>query len=83
MWNHVCPKCGSQDIVYLAATSAQFEIKENGEIGDVLIDQEGCDCINQCVSIEPGDVEVYCRNCKSSFQTEAEGDLGFSIGEEV
>ena len=41
-----CPNCGSEDIVFVAATSAEYEMNPDGTVGNVKLDKEGIETIN-------------------------------------
>lgn len=81
----VCPKCGSRDLYFVTTTSAQFEALPNGEMGSVILDQDGIDCISQCASLEKENVEISCRNCDSNFNVEYSDNSKwrYKIGDEI
>ena len=89
--NHVlsCPKCGSHDLYFTTATSAQFEALPDGRMGEIILDQDGIDCICECASLEKSDIEISCRNCNSHFNVEYDdgdnndGESRYKIGDEI
>ena len=89
--NHVlsCPKCGSHDLYFTTATSAQFEALPDGRMGEIILDQDGIDCICECASLEKSNIEISCRNCNSHFNVEYDdgdnndGESRYKIGDEI
>ena len=86
----VCPKCGSNDLCFITTTSAQFEALPNGEMGEIILDQDGIDCICECASLEKSNIEISCRNCHSHFNVEYDddgdnndGEFRYKIGDEI
>lgn len=79
----VCPNCGSEDLEFVAATSAVFEVNPDGTIGNPILDAEGIDFINACISPYIGDIECHCRNCHSSFAVSEKEEEEFTITEEI
>ena len=84
-----CPKCGSNDLYFTTATSAQFEALPNGEMGEIILSQDGIDCICECASLEKSNIEISCRNCNSHFNVEYDdgdnndGESRYKIGDEI
>lgn len=83
--NMVCPKCKSSDLVFLAKTAALFKINPDGTMGRSLLNDEGIECIDECVSETPSDVKVYCLHCYRSFNVceRENGDDGFEIDDSI
>lgn len=77
-----CPHCGSSDLVFIASTSVPFEINPDGSMGRPILDDEGVECINECVSEAPPDVEAHCHHCHISFRVHEHGD-GFELGDAI
>lgn len=84
---YVCPNCGERHTLALTTTaSVQFEIKEDGSMGNVIADYIGIDYINATASMESDDVEFHCRNCHSSFEAipkDNTGRLVWNVGNEI
>jgi len=82
-----CPKCGSTNMILIAQTDAHFEVDEDGLMGNVILDKEGVDCINETVeltSAKDGDIEFKCRSCYSSFAAKTtDHDFTYEVGEEL
>ena len=88
--NHTlsCPKCGSHDLYFTTTTSAQFEALLDGRMGEIILDQDGIDCICECASLEESNIEISCRNCNSHFNVEYDdgdndGESRYKIGDEI
>ena len=90
--NHTlsCPKCGSHDLYFTTTTSAQFEALPDGRMGEIILDQDGIDCICECASLEEGNIEISCRNCNSHFNVEYgdddddnDSESRYKIGDEI
>ena len=80
--NMVCPHCGSSNLVFITATSVPFEINPDGTMGRPVLDDEGMECINECASDVPSDIEAYCRHCHMSFSV-LEHEDGFELGDAI
>lgn len=85
-----CPECGSTNMILIAKTDAYFEVDENGLMGNVILDEEGINCINETVKlITPIDdnVEFHCRDCCKSFEAKITGcdylENIYEVGEEL
>lgn len=83
-----CPNCGGE-MYFIALTDAHFKPipNERGgfQIGPVIIDEEGIDCINESIREgELGNVEFKCPYCFSSFSAEQDPDTGaYYMGDEI
>lgn len=82
-----CPNCGYKSMILVARTDAHFAVDEDGTMGNVILDDEGIDCINETVelaSAEDGDIEFKCRHCHSSFAAKTtDHEYTYEIGEEL
>ena len=82
-----CPNCGYNSMVLVVRTDAHFAIDEDGTMGNVILDDESIDCINEAVesaSAEDGDIEFKCRHCRSSFAAKpTDHEHTYEIGEEL
>lgn len=83
-----CPNCGEK-MYFVALTDAHFkpipDPREGFQIGPVMIDEDGIDCINESIrEEEPGGVEFKCPYCFSSFSAEQDPDTGaYYIGDDI
>lgn len=64
-----CPHCGTK-MVMTTIAFPYFEILENGEMGAVILNQDGVDEINETASQNDGDVEFHCPHCGRSYEAE-------------
>jgi len=82
-----CPNCGYKSMILVARTDAHFAVDEDGTMGNVILDDESIDCINEAVelaSAEDGDIEFKCRHCRSSFAAKTtDHEYTYEIGEEL
>ena len=84
----ICPNCGDSHMYFVALTDAHFEpvLDDRGgfQIGQVIIDDDGIDCINESVrEDDPSNVEFHCPYCHSSFKAEQDDNDNYYIGEEL
>lgn len=83
----ICPNCGGDHIYFVALTDAHFEPVPDDHggfrIGQVILDNNGVDCINESVRDDSSSVEVHCPYCHSSFSVEMGIDGNYYIGEEL
>ncbi len=83
-----CPNCGGK-MYFVALTDAHFKPIPDGrggfQIGHVIIDGDGIDCINESIrEEEPGNVEFKCSHCFLSCSAEQDPDTGaYYIGDEI
>ena len=82
-----CPNCGYNSMILVARTNAHFAVDEDGTMGNVILDDEGIDCINEGVEFantEDGDIEFRCRHCCSSFAAKpTDHEYTYEVGEEL
>jgi hypothetical protein len=83
-----CPNCGENQLHFVALTDAHFEpvADDRGgfQIGQVIIDNDGIDCINESVrEDDSSNVELHCPYCHSSFGVEMDYNGNYYIGEEL
>ncbi|MGN8833723.1 hypothetical protein ACTNDZ_14505 [Selenomonas montiformis] len=71
--------------MFIAETAVYFEINSDGTMGRPILDDEGVECINECMSEYPPDIEVGCRRCHYSFSVREHenGDDGFEIDDVI
>lgn len=79
-----CPNCGSDNMVFLTRTDAYFDVKEDGSIGEPLLDEFGIACIKESASTSFEDLEFKCLNCRSNFCASKNGQKdAWEVGEEI
>ena len=84
----ICPNCGEK-MYFIALTDAHFkpipDPRGGFQIGSVMINKDGIDCINESIRIdEPSNVEFKCPYCFSSFSAEWDPNTeSYFIGEEI
>lgn len=82
-----CPYCGSKNLVFVAPTSAEYEVevgKRGAKIGNVVLDKVGINTINECCEPICG-LEIRCRKCLRSYYakvSDKDADC-YEIGDEV
>ena len=50
-------------------------------MGEIILNQDGIDCICECASLEKSNIEISCRNCNSHFNVEYNDDGDNNDGE--
>ena len=83
-----CPNCGEDRLYFVALTDAHFEPVSDDrggfQIGQVIIDDNGIDCINESVREDaPHNIELHCPYCHSSFDVETDENGNYYIGKEI
>lgn len=81
----VCPKCKSNNIYFYVDTTAKFDVNPDGSVGDVILNEDGINCIKECVFTEPEHMHIRCRDCNSVFHVEYsdDGKWKYKIGSEI
>lgn len=81
--DEVADKIQERYEVVAKADAVCFEINSDGTMGRPVLDDEGMEYINECVSEHPSDIEVGCRHCHYRFSVHEHenGGGGLKISE--